>query len=299
MQKRIDTKKKKVYNEPKKKSLQWRLIMPQTVYFPTKEFHVERAVSKRPMSFMHHHDSYEIYYTISGEREYFIENSFFKASVGDFVLIPKNMLHRTAGKGADRILIYFEDSFIEQYFSKEMISYLLSDFRPKIFRPSEAVREKSRVLLSTLLSAYKSQADSALLASYLFQILFLLSTEENSVKKDESSDQRINQILCYINENFNKIETIDEIADHFYISKYHLCRSFSKNMGIPLISYLNTVKVRAACDMLQRKTYTITEIALQSGFNSSAYFCKVFKQETGFSPREYKSLHKASTENQK
>jgi AraC-like DNA-binding protein/mannose-6-phosphate isomerase-like protein (cupin superfamily) len=267
-------------------------LMPQTVYFPTKPFHIERAVSKRPMSFMHHHDSYEIYYTISGEREYFIENSFFKASVGDFVLIPKNMLHRTAGKGADRILIYFEETFLKQYFSKEMISYLLSDFRPKIFRPNQETQEKSRALIYTLLSAYKAQAEPTLLASYLFQLLLWMNTEENKTEKAESSDQRINQILCYINENYQNLDTIEEIANHFYISKYHLCRSFSKNMGISLVTYLNTVKVRAACNMLQKGTQSMTEIAFQCGFHSSAYFCKVFKQETGCSPREYKTLHK-------
>lgn len=265
--------------------------MPQTVYFPTKDFCVERAVSKHHMSFMHHHDSYEIYYTVSGEREYFIENSFFKATNGDFVLIPKNLLHRTAGKGADRILVYFSDSFLETYFSKDMIARLLSGFEPKIFRPNETVQEKSRALLSTLLSSYKAQADVTLLAAYLFELLFLLSNEENTAVNGTDADGRINQILCYINENYYKIESIDEIANHFYISKSYLCRSFSKSMGISLITYLNTVKIRAACDMLQQGKLNMTEIALRCGFNSSAYFCKVFKQETGFAPGEYKSLH--------
>ena len=62
-------------------------------------------------------------------------------------------------------------------------------------------------------------------------------------------------------------------------------------MGMTLIDYLNTVKIRAACDMIRQKKYNMTDIALGCGFNSSAYFCKVFKQETGLSPREYKSLH--------
>ena len=243
---------------------------------------------------MHHHDSYEIYYTVSGEREYFIENSFFKANTGDFVLIPKNMLHRTAGKGADRILVYFSDDFLETYFTKEMISKLLSGFSPKIFRPNEAAQEKSRALLSALLSSYKSQAEESLLAAYLFELLFLLSNEENTAIAGAPTDSRINQILCYINENYSKIEHIDEIADHFYISKSYLCRSFTKSMGVSLVTYLNTVKIRSACDMLQQGYHNMTDIALRCGFNSSAYFCKVFKQETGFAPGEYKSLHQSN-----
>ena len=265
--------------------------MPQTLFFPTKEIHVEKAIGNRPMSFMHHHNSYELYYMLSGEREYFIENSFFKVSPGDFILIPKNLIHRTAGKGAERILVYFSDAFLEAFFTKEMCNSLLKDFTPKVFRPNAVGQEKSRTLLTALLSSYKAQANNALLASYLFELLFLLSTEENTASINQSSDGRINQILCYINENFDRIESIDEIANHYYISKYHLCRSFSKNMGISLINYLNTVKIRAACDMIQKGMGNMTDVALRCGFNSSAYFCKVFKQETGLSPREYKALH--------
>ena len=266
--------------------------MPQTVFMPTQDFYIERAVAKQQMSYMHHHESYEIYYTISGEREYFIENNFFFATAGDFVLIPKNLLHRTAGKGADRCLIYFTDEFLRAYFTEEMISHLLCGFEPKIFRPSEELRERCGTLLSSLLSSYQTDSSPACFAAYLLELLQLLSTTKNHAKVAREDDSRLNRILCYINENYYKLEHIDEIADHFYLSRSYLCRSFSKQMGVTLISYLNTVKIRAACDRLQKDDLAITEIALQCGFNSSAYFCKVFKQETGFSPRDYKSLHR-------
>ena len=269
--------------------------MPQTVYFPTKDFHIEKAFAKKQMSFMHHHESYEIYFTISGEREYFIENSFFKAHEGDFVLIPKSMLHRTAGKGADRMLIYFSDSFLEKYFSAEMITRLLKGFEPKIFHPNKEAEEKCRSLLTSLHSSYRAQAESSLLAAYLFELLFLLSNEENiAAQGDAPADERIHKILCFINEHYNTINNIDEIAKHFYLSKSYLCRSFIKSMGVSLINYLNTVKIRAACDLLQADNMSMTEIALRCGFNSSAYFCKVFKQETGYAPSEYKSLRKTN-----
>ena len=237
------------------------ITVPQTVFFDTKDFYIERRLSKNTMSYMHHHNTYEIYYTLSGERDYFVENTFLKAYEGDFVLIPKNNLHRTAGKGADRILIYFSDSFLEAYFSKKMIAELLGGFEAKIFHPDEEQQKKSRALLSALLSGYCAQCDETLLAAYLFELLFLLSHEENQAKMRSSSDSRINQILSYINENYDKISCIDEIADRFYISKYHLCRSFSKELNLSLVTYLNTVKIRAACNMICQNEYNMTEIA--------------------------------------
>ena len=265
--------------------------MPQTVYFPTNDIRIERASVKKPMSFMHHHRTYEIFYVISGEREYFIEKDFFMAKEGDFVLVPKNMLHRTAGKGADRIVIYFSDIFLETYFSKELIESVLSGFKPKIFHPNEESAKKSRDLLSALLSASQADCEQTLLASYLFQLLFLLNSEENLAQRSNEKDSRLQEMLEFINKNFASIIGIDEIANTFYISKYHLCRTFAKEMGVTLINYLNTVKIRAACDMIRQSNMSMTDIALNCGFNSSAYFCKVFKQETGLTPREYKSLH--------
>ena len=264
--------------------------MPQTIFFPTKDIWIERKTSKNPMSMMHHHNTYEIYYTLSGEREYFVENRFFKVQDGDFVLIPKNMLHRTAGKGADRILIYFSDEFLKKYFSDRMIDSLLSNFEPKIFRHNEENEQKSKALISAFFTAYGTSCDETLLASYLFQILFLLNSSENVAQKNADAHPRLQEILRYLNEHFDTITGIEEIAERFYISKYHLCRLFTKEMGMTLIEYLNTVKIRTACDRIRSGEDTMTDIAMRCGFNSSAYFCKVFKQETGLSPREYKAL---------
>ena len=106
------------------------------------------------------------------------------------------------------------------------------------------------------------------------------------------TDERITRIIQYINENYNHITDIDQIAEHFFISKYHLCRYFRKNLGIPLMSYLNTIKITQACRMMKAGNSSMTQIAMECGFNSSSYFCKVFKKERGISPTEYRKKHK-------
>ena len=149
-----------------------------------------------------------------------------------------------------------------------------------------------------LLSEYKrlkkedAPLDSALLAGYLYQILFTISFGPNGYVQETFSDRRISSIVKYINENYRDINSIEEIAEHFYISKYHLCRLFTQNLGMGLIAYLNTIKIREACKLLKENKKGITDIAMESGFNSSSYFCKVFKSETGLSPTAYKKLHK-------
>ena len=131
-----------------------------------------------------------------------------------------------------------------------------------------------------------------MLAGYLYQLLFMMHYTPNTYVPHDYADGRIAQVIKYINENYSQINDIEEIAERFFISKFHLCRIFNKNLGIPLVTYLNTIKIREACKMIRAGGHNLTDIAMQCGFNSSSYFCKVFKSEKGVSPTEYKKRHR-------
>ena len=93
--------------------------MPQLIYQAIPEIYIEKAVRKSTMPHMHDHDAFELYYLCRGEREYFIGDQFYKIGEGDLVLIPPNLLHRTAGKGATRFLLYFSGVFLHRFFTDE------------------------------------------------------------------------------------------------------------------------------------------------------------------------------------
>lgn len=260
--------------------------MPQLTYDTIPDFYIEKAVGKATMPHMHDHSAFELYYLCRGEREYFIGDKFYKIGEGDLVLIPHHLLHRTAGKGATRFLLYFSESFLRRFFTDEMISALPLE-SPLVFRPSEGFRAEIEGELAAMLAEYAE--DSAhLFASRLCHLLFSLANAPNVYTATPFSDRRIGQIVRYINENYSEINDIEQIAERFFISKYHLCRTFNKNLGLPLVSYLNTIKIRAAAELMSDERLNLTEIATRSGFNSSSYFCKVFKAEKGVSPTVYR-----------
>ena len=258
------------------------------------DFYIEKRVSKAPLHNMHHHRSFEIYYMFKGKREYFIEDRFFVINEGDIVVIPRGVFHRTSGEGGLRYLVHFSERFLEKYFTQAALHPLL-DKMPFVFRGEPALRERFLLLLEQMNVVYsKSGAfvDEHLLAGSLYQVLFSIAFGNNTYISADHTDKRITKVVQYINENFNTIKDVDEIAEEFYISKYHLCRSFKKNLGISLISYLNTIKIRQACTMIREGNANLTEIAMQSGFNSSSYFSKVFRKETGISPTDYRIRYK-------
>lgn len=267
----------------------------QARYVETKDFFIEEYTLKKPMSEMHYHNSYELYYILKGERDYFIGDRFFKAYENDFVLVRKNVFHRTAGKGATRILIFFTDEMLRRYFSKEIVARLLTCFDLYMLRPTPEENEYIAPLLNRLLAEYNrskkngEKQDECLIACYLFELLFKLLSGQNFSVPQNTSDERVSKIIEYINENYFTIENIDEIAGHFFISKYYLYRIFKEMLGVSLISYLNMIKVRGACAMLKAGKCKMVDVAMKCGFNSSAYFCKVFKKEMNMSPKEYRN----------
>jgi AraC-like DNA-binding protein len=166
--------------------------------------------------------------------------------------------------------------------------------KPLVFRPTDSAKERLNSLFGSLFSEYgkdereiDTERDPHLAVRFL-EILLTVANGINTYTKDSASDGKCEKIVKYINENYASISCAEQIAEHFYISKYHLCHLFSKSLGVGLIAYLNTIKIRAAARMLEEKKHTVTEIATSCGFNSPSYFCKVFKREIGVSPRDYK-----------
>ena len=82
---------------------------------------------------------------------------------------------------------------------------------------------------------------------------------------------------------------IKELSSLTYFSHEHLSRLFKKHMGINLVKYFTQLKMEYASHMLISTNYSITYIASKVGFNDHSNFTKVFKEFTGFTPREYKN----------
>lgn len=262
--------------------------MPQIPFEKMPNLHIEREIRSFTMSAMHYHNTYELYYLVRGGREYFIGDEFYRVKDGDIVFIPPMLLHRTAGKGALRFLISFSDALFSHFFTAEARAALSLD-RPLVLRPDNAVREELERDLSDMLTAYGEAPDAeAVLAGYLYRILFTIFRAKNNYVGEAHADARIVQIVRFINEHYSSIKDIDEIAERFFISKFHLCRLFNKSLGLSLVTYLNMIKIQAACELMRSERLNLTEIATRCGFNSSSYFCKVFKNEKGLSPTDYR-----------
>ncbi|WP_333909537.1 AraC family transcriptional regulator [Tenacibaculum aiptasiae] len=119
----------------------------------------------------------------------------------------------------------------------------------------------------------------------------LLSTTFSNIENFENSD-RIKKIYEYIQENYHKKITLDEISELINMSPVSFNRFIKKRTGKTFIAYLNSTRVSAATRLLLETDLSISEIAFKCGFNNIANFNRIFKKVKNCTPSEFKTEFK-------
>lgn len=92
----------------------------------------------------------------------------------------------------------------------------------------------------------------------------------------------------YIEQHYAARLTLEEVAGHCYTSASYLSTAFKASMGVSFVDYLTGLRMRKACELLERSSYRIHEIAAKTGYEDYTYFCKVFKKAMGVTPLAYR-----------
>ncbi|MCS7061042.1 MAG: substrate-binding domain-containing protein [Anaerolineae bacterium] len=93
--------------------------------------------------------------------------------------------------------------------------------------------------------------------------------------------------MAYIHEHYAESISRETLAAAVGVSERYLTRCFKQETGITPVVYLNRYRVRQACRLLESGEISVTEVAMACGFGDSTYFGKVFRAETGVSPRAW------------
>lgn len=106
---------------------------------------------------------------------------------------------------------------------------------------------------------------------------------------------KISDIYDYISEHYTEKLTLHDLCFIFGTNKTSLCRNFKDTYGDTVLNHINNLRIRSAKARLREKNQSITQISEELGFTSIHYFCRLFKKETGLTPKEY--MHIAKTKN--
>jgi len=106
-----------------------------------------------------------------------------------------------------------------------------------------------------------------------------------------SFDPIIKASIAFIDNNFHTRCRRDDIANHLNISSSHLSRQFKKEVGLGLNAYIISYRLHLSCALLtSQPTEKVKNIAQFTGFSDVDYFCKLFKKQTGYTPKHYRLM---------
>jgi len=102
------------------------------------------------------------------------------------------------------------------------------------------------------------------------------------------SNSVIQDVILYINTDFTNPITVDDILSFCPLSRSHFHALFRQETGTTLTSYLQTLRVRKAAELLRSTDSTIVDIAETCGFGNLSHFYHCFKRQYGVAPRQFR-----------
>ncbi|MBO4981410.1 MAG: helix-turn-helix transcriptional regulator [Lachnospiraceae bacterium] len=242
-----------------------------------------------PLQPDHNHNFFEIFYLLSGGCRFLLKDNIYQLGKGDLVFIAPGELHHALYPDQDTcemITIYFKKEYLSLNHLLETRSFMGSV--PALYQ------EEFYAILSRMLSENSliDEYSRDFLRCYLEDILLLLMRHSVMNEKEpellNSRDADILLATKYIYKNFQKPLTLKEVSAVASLSPTYFSKKFKQITGMGFKEYLNFVRLKHAQAALLTTGSTITDIALEYGFNDSNYFKDLFKKVYGKSPREFR-----------
>lgn len=255
---------------------------------------IERSTKKEKwsMSELHAHSNYELYFLLSGERQFFVENVMYKISAPCFIALAPFTVHKTEGDNFTRVNVNASPDFFGEE-EKNILTGICGKF-------IDLNCETGKKILSLLADAETIYSDkrnaSAVLKNFLGCIIYYIDEVKDSASapsvtaKSENVSPLALKLIDKLNYDFIESPTLNDLSAEFFISKAALCRTFKRAMNCTVNDYVLQLKLNKAKRLLVSTNKHMEEIAAECGFSSAAYMGIIFKRKIGLSPREYKKL---------
>lgn len=121
-------------------------------------------------------------------------------------------------------------------------------------------------------------------------------TDEEDVKKPDSGHKAIDEIIAYVDKNYNKDIGLTELSELVGMNPAYLSVLFKDTVGKTYIKYLTGIRMEKACELLKEDN-KVAAVATMVGVSDVHYFSEIFKKYTGKSPREYREKINKSQKN--
>lgn len=266
----------------------------ENTYFSIAHLHTEEETMA-----IHIHDCYEIYYSISGGKQFLIDNKFYDINPGDLFVINQFESHyvsKISQMEHERIVISIHPDFLKSISTdKTDLSYCFThrdtNFNHKI-ELDKNHQDRFIYFINKIISSKGFGSDRI---EYSTFIELMTNLTKLSVYNEDSSlssykyNNQIQDIINYINDKVTEDITVKSISKHFFLSESYICRVFKLSTGTTINKYITARRISMAKSLLSNGS-SINDVYIKCGFNDYTNFLKSFKKAVGVSPKKYSTF---------
>ncbi len=249
----------------------------------------------------HFHREFEIVYVLKSSGRRFVADSVEPFSQGGITLLGSNLPHfwkSEAEEGAENRVNAIVVQFHNDFFRDEINSY------PEFHRISELLKRAARGIhftqpasdkigrmlkrllklngLERMLYFIKLLDEMARIENYR-----LLASKGYQLEEHRELNSRLDKIMHFINTNYQRKITQEEVAAKIGMTTAAFCRYFKEKTGKGFIYFINEMRIGYACKLLIENHLSISQICFECGFNNISNFNRMFKRQTGYTPGDY------------
>lgn len=248
----------------------------------------------------HWHTELEFVYIESGTVTFWIGEKQFALPEGNGVFINSKVLHRfyspTEAVIPNFVCMPFfiaeQDSFIYYKYVLPVISSALSF---QIFNEKIPWQAETLSIIKQVIAAQDGVSSCELVTASLMQRLWLeiyentdITHRKENINDAVSSQARLQLMMQYMQQNYQKGISLDDVAAHAGVSKSTVLNLFRKYLHVTPINYLINYRLNEAAALLSKTEKKVNTISDETGFNNVDYFCRLFKKHYRVTPSEYR-----------
>ena len=286
-------------------------IVGESMYFELKEnkphgtkdnpfsiYHIENAGRSFQIP-VHWHDEFEIIYVKSGLLTVSISGESYIGKAGDaFVVSPGNLHLMGSQTGTvDYFTFLFPLKYISFRTDDMLDDKLLEPLNSGHLMICPRVKDTAKELCEQLIEIYEAKNDESeskittQVRTKIILLQFILEMWKKGfvIENDTSGRNTVEkEMVSYIQQNFTGKISLKEFGEQFHLSEKYISRYFKEHFHITLSQYITYLRLENAKQLLQDTDLSVTETAMQSGYQNVSYFIRSFQKAYAVSPLKYR-----------